>query len=174
MRGEKYVLIKDRVPREGKGVDSLLTQLGAYMRLPENKLVQKILVDASRLYIYFEKLLPKEDAPEHTELTFHDAIRKVQMAELVLDKDALATSSDVIKEMFLDIARNEYEASHALIGAKTKFYSWTGLPRKIDRLFGLPIHKVPELPEDVLILCGAATRECDPEDIQYSIKWTMP
>ena len=168
------ILVKDRVPRSGKGVDSLLNQLGQYMRIPLNKYVQKIIVDVSRPYLYFEKLVRKEEVPPETDLSFHDAIRIVPMEEVVFDNGVDITPLQYIDQMFRIITNHGYETGHILIGKKSGIFKWLDLPRSHERLFGTPLHKIAEIPDDVIIACAAKTRECDPEDIQLSVKVSIP
>jgi hypothetical protein len=175
MSRNDLIRIKDKVPRNGKGVDNLLSQLAQYMRLPENKYIQKVIIDAERPYLYFEKLVQKEDAPPEAGVTFHDAIRKSPMTEIEVDPVIAATSPlKYVDEMFRAIAKEGYETSHILIGSKSLLFKWIDLPKNSDRLFGTPLHKVSDIPNDVVIACASETRVGDPDDIEFSIKVSIP
>ncbi len=177
------VRIKDRVPRSGKGAMNLLSQLTQYLTSAENRYVQKIVVEAEHPYIYFEKLVDKDSVPPEAGMTFHDAVRTVPMEEVTFD-DATAHSSrpggllpsklDYIHELFQRVTKNGFEVGQILVGGKSQLYEWINLPRASERLFGVPIEKVPEIPNDVVIACAARTRICDPEDVEFSVKVSIP
>lgn len=161
--------VKDRVPRNGKGPENLLAQLGQYLKDPGNKYVQKIVVDARKPFLYVEKMVP-EDQAEKTDLSLHEAIRNKPMTEINLEGAAL----EAVWKLFWEISKNGYETAHLVVSPNSKLYEWVSLPRQSERLFGVPIHKMPEIPDDVVILTGATVREADPEDIEYSAKGTIP
>lgn len=168
---DKFVLVKDRVPRSGKGVDNLLSQLTQYLRQPENKWVQKMVIDAQRIYLYFEKLVPKDQAPEEVDMTWHNAVRKVPMEEVGQSDGVPAV---YLHELFQKVTKNGYEVCQVLVGSNSGLYKWADIPRRDERLFGVPITKDGDIPDDIVILCGGVHRECDPEEVAYSVKGTLP
>lgn len=167
-----YVTVKDRIPRNGKGPDNLLAQLGQYLKEPENRFVQKIVVDATKQYIYVEKKVPKEKAVDQVGMTLHEAIRLVPMEEVSPDNGVTPTPMWWVVEAFKKVNNNGYETSHALVGGKSSVYPWLGVSRSSKHLFGVPLYIVGEIPDDVLIICGSRVRDADPEDIEYSVKVT--
>jgi hypothetical protein len=168
------IRVKDRVPRSGKGSTNLLTQLGQYLTAPENRYVQKIVIEAEQPILYFEKLVPKEEVPPEAGMTFHDAIRVIPMEEVGFDVGTSPHPLAYIHELFLKVTRNGFEVGQILIGGSSQVYEWLGLPRASERLFGVPIAKIPEIPNDVVIACASRTRVCDPEDVEFSVKVAIP
>src|SRR3954469_18743412 len=102
-----YVRIKDRVPRAGKGVDALLLQLGAFLKKEENKYTQMIVIDATKPYLYFEKMVPPDQAPAEAEVTWHDAIRQVPMQEL--SPTSTQTAAEYLMHVFGVVNKNDLE-----------------------------------------------------------------
>ncbi len=170
------VRVKDRLPRTEKGVDNLISQLGDYLRDPANRFVQKIVVEAERQYIYFEKMVDKASSQEFdTGLSFSDVARSVQMEEIsfpTILKGPPAAS--YMLGMFNLIYSSGYDASHLLIGPKSKIHKWLEIPRLMTKIFGVPVIVVPDIPDDVIILTGSRSRECEPEDIEYLVKGNVP
>ncbi len=172
-----FVLIKDRVPRTGKGVDNLLSQLAQYLRLPENKYVQKMVIDSQRIYLYFEKMVPKSQAPEEASMTWHNAVRRVPMEEIDVEEAKEQLTPHLhryVFDLFERVTKNGYEVCQILIGSNSQLYQWVSLPRRSERFFGVPLTKDGDIPDDIIIVCGGTSRECDPEEVAYSVKGMIP
>jgi hypothetical protein len=92
----------------------------------------------------------------------------MEMAEEKIDNPRL-----FIQTMFEEINRQGYEVSHVLVGEDSALFPWIDIPRKIKRLYGVPITKSAEIPNDVLVICGAIDRDSGPEDVEYSVKGTI-
>lgn len=169
------VKVKDRLPRTGKGVDNLISQLGEYLRDPANRFVQKIVVEAERPYVYFEKLVDKDSAAEfETGLSFSDVARSVQMEEVSFPDLTNISAQVYLLGMFNLIYASGYDASHLLVGPKSRIHKWLGVPRQMSKIFGVPVISVSDIPDDVIILAGARSRDSEPEDIEYLVKGNVP
>jgi hypothetical protein len=162
------VLVPEKIPYTGKGVEALL----AFLRkvLEENKYTQKIVVEVQKP-IYIEKLVPKDEAPETVSLTWLESARNKQMQEYEGTEEKLAPQEQLL-DMFHDVNVEGYEICHVITGNLKKFFKWakgqTHSGRE-HRLYGVPVSQA-DIPEDVIILCGAQSRDAGPDDLEFSLK----
>ena len=164
-----YVRIKDRIPYHGKGPEELVGSLRRLLADPANKYAQKIVLEVGAPHIYVEKLVPEQEAGDIPQLSIHDAIRTNRMEEY---EGELAEGFDVLWDMSQTIRAEGYEIGFIVIGNKTKFQKWFGrrLVNTDMTFFGVPVRVVPEVPEDVVIMCGTEDRTADVGDIKFSMK----
>ena len=138
----------------------------------DNKYTQKLVLEVGVPHIYLEKLVPEAEATKEAPITFHDAIRSKPMEEYSSDKEEEQTGVQTLWDMFKLVSAEGYEVSHVAIGDKRQFQQWLDIRIPVTNLmfFGTPIEIVPEIPSDVVLVCGASTRDAEPADIQFSVK----
>lgn len=165
------VRVKEKIPYTGKGVENLVIMVRKI--LTENRNTQKVVLEVGVPHIYIEKLVPEAEAAKEAPLSLHDAIRAKPMEEYPLDEvTQKQTGIQKVWEMFSMIHAEGFEVSHIAIGDKQTFQKWLGIRMPVTKMafFGIPVAQVPEIPPDVVLVCGSATREADPEDVQFSVK----
>lgn len=169
-RFDNMVLVKDKVPYFGKGVEELLASLKRVLALPENKYTQKIVLEVGASHIYLEKLLTAEEAGKQAIFTVKDMIRSNPMDEF--ESESANSPWTQLWEMFAQIHKEGLEVGFIAIGNKLKFQKWLGVTIPVTdlRLWGIPITMVEDLPEDAFVVCGTTQKIADPEDIRFSIK----
>lgn len=168
---EKYVRVKEKVPYTGKGVENLIIMLRKI--LTENKNTQKVVMEVGAPHIYIEKLVPEAQAAQEVQLSFHDIVRTKPMEEYPLDEtNSKLTNIQKFWEIFGMVHAEGFEVSHIAIGDKQDFQKWLGVRMPVTKMafFGIPVQQVPEIPPDIALVCGASSREAEPEDIQFSVK----
>lgn len=167
-----YVLVKERIPYQGKGVDALMGALRKI--LTDNKYTQKILMEVGEPHIYIEKLVPEADAQEYetVRINTHGAIRNMPMEEYQTD-DGVSPAHQ-LWEMFSIIHKEGFEVCRIVSGSKNKFAQWlkVRIPQTDQRVFGVPLEVIGDIPDDVFIVCGAKHREAEPDEITMSVKGT--
>jgi hypothetical protein len=164
-RGE-LVLVKEKIPYTGKGINTLLSFLRQV--LETNKYTQKLIIEVHKP-ILIEKWIPKDEATDEPVMGYVEAVRSKPMTEYIVEKDTSPTPYEQLFEMFGTIDREGFEACQVLTGDIKNLQKWSKLPKNQNRLFGVPIAQV-NIPEDVVIICGANAREAGPEEIEFSVK----
>ena len=162
---EELVLVRERIPYTGKGVDALLALLRRV--LVENPYPQEFVCRIGQP-IEIAKLVTPDAAPE--KMSFHDALRSKRMEEYTLEKDK--TSFQVLWDMYGVVQAEGLEVSHIAVGDKFQFQNWLGIRIAQNRMsfYGAPVMVVPELPADVFLVVGSEKRDAEPEDIRFSVK----
>jgi hypothetical protein len=170
---DDYVKVKERFPYHGKGKEELLTALRRLLSLPENKYVQRIVLEVDATHIYMEKYVPAEEAGKQTKISLRDVVRNKIMEEYESDKAQTPLSQ--LFDMFSIIQKEGLEVGFIAIGDKTNFQRWLGVRIPITNmsLFGIPI-EVIEIPETTFILCGTPERSSEPDDVKFSLKGNIP
>lgn len=167
-----FVRTKDRIPYHGKGVDELIASLRRI--LSDNKYTQKIICEVGTPYIYIEKLVPEGEAQDlPPQISIHDVLRTNEMEEY--DGEEGRTPVQQLWDMFSMINDKGLQAAVVVAGNKVKFQKWLGIRLHHSRptVFDTPFQVLGELPEDVFVICGAASRIADYDDIKYSVKGTI-
>lgn len=167
----EYIRVKEKTPFLGKGVDDVIAAVRSILTL--NKYVQKLILEIGKP-ILFERMVPKDEAPEDIDISLHDQIRAKPMAEYTFDEANKNLSAfQHLWDMNALILGEGLRLSHIAVGDKFDFQRWLKVSIPITQMsfFGLiPIVPMPELEHDVFILCGS-----DEEGvIQFSMKFTIP
>jgi len=166
------VLVPEKIPYMGKGIDALLIFLRQV--LDENKYTQKILVEVGKP-IYIEKLVPKEEAPELSTLGYLEAARSKTMDEYGKEGEQFGpsgkrTTYEQLFDMFCIMSHENFEVCHILTGNLKKLALAVGLrTERLSRLYGVPVSQV-DIPSDTVIFCGAVSRDATPEEVEFSLK----
>ena len=168
-----YALIKERVPYTGKGVEELLSFLRKTMTDPKNKYIVRILCEAGAGEIYLEKLVPESEAGDLPTLSLHEIIRIQKMEEYEPEKEQAGINH--LWDVFSILHKEGYEVCYLVIGSKAYFQKWLGvrIPVTDMTFFETPLSVIPEIPEDVVIVCGADKKTASPDEIKLSIKMTI-
>lgn len=166
------VRIRDRVPRVGKGSSALLEQLERLFSDPNNKLIQRVVLDVQTTHIELEKLVPEEQASETQTLSLYATVRQKHMEEYVVEGSM--TPHQHLFEASLVLLREGLVVSHLLLHKSSRAYSWLALPRRVSNYLGVQIVLSEGVPEDVLLLCGSKDRRMETEDIEMSVKVSIP
>ncbi len=164
---EDFVLVRERIPYSGKGIEPLLAML--HQILTANPRTQEFRVRIGEP-IEITKFVPLDQVPER--LTVHDAVRTRQMDEHV--PRPTDNAQTILLEMFKLLDKEQLHPLFFLVGAQSKIFKWVDIPRRSRALCGVEIHKTDAIPDDVVVLSGARSRDGQPEDIELSIKVTMP
>ncbi len=168
-----YVRIKDKIPYHGKGLDELTMALRKV--LTDNKYAQKIVLEVGVPHIYIEKLVPQEEAQDHeaVKVSMRDILRNRKLEEYILEDEL--TPFQQLWEIYSMIQKEGFEVCNIVAGDRLKFQKWLGvrIPQNDLKVFGVPFEVGGDLPSDVFVVCGARTRDVDPDDIEFCIKGTL-
>lgn len=165
-----FTLVKEKIPYSAKGIDNLLIALKRI--LTDNPATQKVVMEVDAGYILIEKLVSKDSAPSI--VTWHDAVRQVRMEEYVPSADQLRPMSQLWEAISMLNAEG-FDLGQVVVGDKVYFQKWLGvrIPVTKPSVFGTPLSVAPEIPQDVYVLCGSFSRECEPIDVEFSVKGVM-
>jgi hypothetical protein len=166
-----YRLVKERVPYEGKGIDNLLATLKVL--LVANPYTHKLTVEVGTKEIRLQKFVPEEG--HSGELTWHEAVRSVPMYEYAPDREGMLPLHQYWAAI-LRLQMEGFELGRVMVGDKAKFQKWLGLiiPTVKPTVLGVPMEVDTALPEDVFILCGVLDFDCEPVDVECSVKGVIP
>lgn len=165
------ILLKEKIPYTGKGTDELL---GAVRRiLTDNKYTQKITLEVGVSHICIEKLVPPEEAKEQLQISLHDTIRARTMEEYKPEKEQPGFRQ--LWEMFDIVHAEGFEVGCLVVGDKKQFQEWLKVRTPLNKLtcFGTPIFQLPDIPSDVVLVCGMATRTAEVDELLFSVKTTI-
>jgi len=167
---DDFVRVKDRFPYHGKGIEELIQSLKRLLSLPENKYTQKVILEVGTPYIYFEKLVPPDEAGKVPKTQIKDSIRNTSMEEYEPSEEETPVAQ--LYSMFNIVKKEGLEVGFIGIGNKQTFQKWLGvrIPTTNMQLFGVPLEVIDDMPDHVFIVCGTETRVAEAEDIKYSIK----
>lgn len=167
-----YVRVKDKIPYAGKGIDALLGFLRRV--LSDNKYAQKIVLEVGVPYIYLEKLVSAEEAAEAPQVSFHDAVRSHHMEEY--KPEGKPDPMHQLFEMFSIVHAEGLEVGFILVGNKHSFQEWLKVRIPVTKMavFGVPLYVVSEIPGDTFLVCGTPERQAEVDDIQFSVKGSVP
>jgi hypothetical protein len=162
---EELILIRERIPYTGKGVDALLSMLRKV--LTENPYTQEFVCRIGQP-IEIAKLVTSEEAP--AKMNLHDAIRSHRMEEFTIEKDKLPFQ--VLWDMFAVVQAEGLKVSHIAVGDKFQFQSWLGVRIAQNRMdfYGTPVVLLSELPADAFLVVGADQKTSEAEDVKFSVK----
>lgn len=163
---DKKSLRNSKVPLQALTKESILSVLGQILEYSLDSSLRRIIIEPERGHVRIESYVAAGDT-DHSPYGF---VRQKVLAEYVLEE---GPPHEELFKIFDQIRQEEFEVTHILCGG-TAFNSWIRLPKKARSVFGTPILVSPELPADVFIVCGASDREASIEDVEYSLKVTLP
>lgn len=168
-----FFRFKEKLPYQGKGIDSLVEFLRRTFSQPENKYIQKVICEVGVPYVRIEKMVPEDQRSETQVVSLHDQVRSKVMEELKVDGESL-TSMHQLWAAFDLVQTEGYQVSYVLVGNKQHFQNWLKVRIPVTRMtvFGVPLVIINEYPHDVFVVCGSMSREADVEDIEFSVKGT--
>jgi len=163
------VLVKEKIPYTGKGIDPLLAMLRRVLK--DNPYTQEFTCRIGQP-IEISKLVPQDQVPE--KLSLHDAVRGHRMEDFPFEKDK--TSFQILWDMFGMVHAEGLEVSHIAVGDKFQFQTWLGIRIAQNRMnfYGTTVVFLSELPQDVFLVIGAEKKQAEPEDVRFSVKGTLP
>lgn len=165
------ILIKDKLPLSGLDAESIQQTVGLVLKTAD---LIKFTVDSRTSMIDFWRLPGKEDAELlEVRYPFRQPLKEVEMEEYVPPENT--TSHEQLFEMFDMIEDAGCFPVFILVGCPLpELRKWLPFPRKSKTLAGIPLLVEPELESDVLLVCGAKTREAEAIDITFAVKLTLP
>lgn len=128
--------------------------------------LSKVIIDLSKTHIRVERIVGAGEKSADA----YKVARDQQIEEYSLDGD------NPYEDLFKVIDKIRAEELHTiciLAGGK-EFNKWLRIPQRSSSVFGVPILFCAELPPDVFLVCGSDDKDGDVEDVQYSIKCTLP
>ena len=168
-RYEGMVRVRQLFPLTGKGptaISNLVLKI-----LEEDKYVQKVILEVGKP-VHIETMVP-EDSPMADVENFHDVVRSKPMVEFSDVEDLPKTPYQMLFEMFKMVTSEDLEVSHVLAGGIVQFNRWVKNPMRSNKIFGVPLYVIKNVPADVFFVCGSATQTAGPPDIELSIKGNL-
>lgn len=165
-----WVRVKDSIPFLGKGVDDIVTAIRAVLK--ENPYTQKLTLEIGKP-ILFEKMVPKDKAPDQATVSVYDQIKAKPMTEYVIEEESRSRPAFAHLWEMSQIIHNEgLSLSHLLLGNRFLFQQWLRVQIPITNLafFGVPVQVDTAIEEDVFVLCGSD----DEGELQFSLKAVIP
>jgi hypothetical protein len=165
----ELVLVREKIPYSGKGIDPLLTLLRQVLN--DNPYTQEFTCRIGHP-IEIAKLVPPDQAPERQSL--HDVIRGNRMEEYTIEKDK--SPFQVLWDMFGLVHDEGLEVGFLVVGDKFLFQKWLGIRIAQNRMnfYGTPVMPLSDIPLDVFLVVGAEKKQAEVEDIKFSVKGTLP
>jgi hypothetical protein len=172
MSHSSKIIVKERIPFSGKGVDDVVAAVRHI--LSTNKNARKLTLEAGKPFL-LEKLVSEEEADVNREKkSLYDIVRNLPMVEHQLDeeKTPLQNLWDIVSILHGEML----DPVCLLIGDKFRFQRWMKVQIPVTRMsfFGITIKQLPELESDVFIFCGSENQEDGLEGIQLSVKAALP
>lgn len=161
-------LVKDKLPLSGTDNESIISTIAKVLKLDN---VVRLNVDARTSTVDFWRV-PNEAENDGEPNPFKAVLRRVQMEEYSPD------SNESGERQFLSMCEIIEDAGcfpvFILIGGSiSKLREWVPFPRRSTHLAGIPILNNPDIHEDVILMCGAKTKEAEPIDITFVVKMTL-
>lgn len=169
-RYEGMVRVRQQFPLTGKGptaVSHLVLKI-----LEGDKFVQKITLEVGKP-VLIETLVPQDSPLADTE-HFHDLIRNKPMVEYTPEGDEAGNPHLQLFKMFQMVTSEDLEVGFVLASHLLNFNRWLRQPMRSSKVYGVPLYVVHQVPADVFFVCGTATQDADPKDIELSIKGNLP
>lgn len=166
-RYEGMVRVRQLFPLTGKGpaaVSHLMLKI-----LEEDRYVQKVIFEVGKP-VHIETMVP-EDSPLADVEQFHDLIRIKPLVEYV--PEIPKTQYEILFEMYKMVTDESLEVAFVLAGNMLQFNRWLKNPMRSNKVFGVPLYLIKQVPADVFFVCGAETRDAGPKDIELSIKGSL-
>jgi hypothetical protein len=162
--GRKRVI--EHHPYTGVGVDALGAQITAILKgIPE---AQRIVLDATKQYIHLERFVKGEPDKAEEQARYDFLLGNIPMHEYVPEKKL--PPYEFVFNMFRQVTDEGLEVVLALSGNLVTLDKWIPLSKKLPKLFGVPVRRLKNVPEDLLIICGAEWIEPEIEDIKFTVK----
>jgi hypothetical protein len=161
--------VTERLPYSGSGVDALIAQVGAILKLEQD--AQRIILDVTKSHIHLEKFVKGQPDKEEEQLLFDNIIRSNPMREYVPEKKL--SSYEQLYNMFRAVTDEGLEVVMVFVGNLVTLDKWLPVSKKDPKLFGVKVKRLKNVPDDLIIICGAEWAEAEPEDIRFTVKGVM-
>mgnify|MGYP005608025621 CR=1 FL=1 len=151
-----------------------------YMREVLKKNPSLLKYEKGKPYIYFEYSIesdPQDEIEDEAKELYY-AVRNAEMIEC--DIDNLGGLVATVK-MFHMVEERGLKVSHIMCGNLDKVLKWIGQfattnhikPTDGPVFLGVKLYQFNEIPEDVIIFCGAHSRTVQPNEVVFALKGTM-
>lgn len=158
--------VTERHPYTGSGVDALGAQVTAILKtMPE---AQRLVLDATKPYIHLERFVKGEPDAAEEQIRYDNVLSAVPMLEFVPERKL--SPFEFVYNMFRQVSDEGLEVVLVLSGNLVKLNDWIPMSKKDPRLFGVRVRRLKNVPDDLLVVCGAEWLEPEIEDIKYTVK----
>lgn len=164
-------LVKDKMLLSGLDEESILQTVAKILKLGS---IVRLNIDARTEVVDFWKVSSKDISEEDQAHPFRAVLKQVTMEEYTPDPKESAERQ--LLSMCEIIEDANYYPVFLLTGMELSQLrkQWISFPRRSTQIAGISIVQEPDITEDVLLLCGARTREAEPIDITFVVKMTLP
>lgn len=159
----------DRILYSGSGTDALAAQVGAILKVEQD--AQRIILDVTKPYIHVEKYVKGVPNPDEEQELFDAVLKERPMLEYVPEKKI--SPYEYLYNMFRVITDEGLEVSLIFVGNMAVLDRWLPISKKNPRICGVVVKRLNNVPDDLIIVCGAEWSEALPEDIKYTVKGVM-
>ncbi len=123
-----------------------------------------------------EEVNPAEAPQGFAELTPFEVVRNVPMEEWSPPTGKKLSPAEQLMWMSIDMVIQGWSVTHILLGSKSSFWAWTGIPQTVvpafNQLFGARIEIDKHIPNDTFLLCGSKSRVATIAEIGFVLKGT--
>ena len=167
------ISIPESLPLESRSEEAILAAVKNVVSQPG---VVRFQVDAAEDAIKYWRLMSQDEADSFG-ISFDAALAVVDMEEYdpYSEEDESPRPSYVqLFEMFEMVEEAGFIPSFILTGRPIqKLRKWIPFSRKAKRIYGIPLHFVETIEEDVLVVCGSPYADADITDLKYAVKVTL-
>lgn len=161
----RLVTRNDRYPLEDRSRAGIVTAISGL--LDRDKSISKITLDLEKASLKVVRLLPSDGVP--SPFSYVENMKHLEEYELDLE----ASPYEELFRLFEKIREEECFVTHLLVNGPA-LLAWLRAPKRTTSVFGKPIYQVPELPKDVVLVCGSEDEDGSVEDVAYAVKVTLP
>jgi len=161
--------VTERVQYSGAGVDSLIAQVAAILKVETG--AQRVILDVTKDHIKVEKFVKGTPNPDEQQELFDEVLKSTMMSEYFPEKKV--TSYEQICNMFKQVTDEGLEVTLVFVGDMATLNNWLPVSKKEPKICGIKVKKLKNIPDDVIIVCGAEWVGAEPEDIKFTVKGVM-
>lgn len=161
--------VVERHPYTGSGIDALAIQVGAILKVEQE--AQRIVLDVTKSYIHVEKFVKGVPNPDELQETYNNVLTSNFMQEYSPEKKL--SPHEYLYNLFRLVTDEELEVMLVFVGNMVTLDKWVSISKKNPRLMGVPVKRLKNIPDDVIVVCGAEWRDAEPEDIRFTVKGVM-
>ncbi len=162
--------VVERLPYTGSGVEALGAQVTAILKTELD--AQRIILDATKNYIHVEKFVKGQVDLDAEQEALNNILRSVPMAEFPQPAKKLSPY-EYLFSLFRTITDEDLEVVLVLVGNMLTLDKWLPTSRKSPKVYGVPVKRLKDAPEDLIVVCGAEWSGPELEDIKFSVKGVM-
>lgn len=162
-------LIKDKIPLSGTGSEAIVATITKVLKIDN---IVKLAIDARTGMVDFWRV-PSEEEKQEEINPFRGVLKQVTMEEYSPEEEESG------ERQFLSMCEIIEDAGSypvfILTGREfSKLRKWVNFPRRSKQIAGIPILLNPDVVEDVILICGAKSKDADPIDTDFIVKMTLP